>query len=484
VVLLSGAIAAVAAASLLALPVEIIGPVVLVLTIAALAHRRLSQWQSLLIALVLVILFIPIRRYTMPVNLPFQLEPYRIVVLLITVGWLASLLVDSRTRARKTGLEAPTLLLLSAVVGSVGLNAGRISAAGNLAEATKALMFFLSYFVVIYVIVSVVRDSAQVEEILKVLVAGGALVALAALYESRAGYNIFDHIPLLRLTGVTEITVRGARARAFGSAEHPIAMGAAFVLLLPFAIHFARRSRRWWIAVVLLMLGTMATQSRTAIVMLLAIGIVYLRLRPAQTFRKWPALFPLLAVIHFALPATLGPIKDSFFPKGGLIANQSTSKGTVGQGRVADIGPGLRQWAATPLLGQGFAGHSVDKAHVTDTLAILDDQWLGTLLDTGALGFAGLAWLFTRYVRRCAREGKRDDSEEGWLLVAFAASASAFAFGMLTFDAFGFIQVTLLTFILMSLGCVLLRNRSEADTPRATVPRPQRGVGATAPSAY
>src|SRR5262249_6277881 len=149
----------------------------------------------------------------------------------------------------------------------------------------------------------------------------------------------------------------------------------------------------------------------------IAMVLVYVWLRPAQTRRMWPALLPLLVAIHVALPATLGPLKDSFFPKGGLIADQSSSKGTIGQGRIADLGPAFALWSTKPLLGQGFASHSVDDADLSDSLAILDDQWLGTLLDTGLAGVVGLGWLFVRFIRRCARASKEDDSDQGWLFV-------------------------------------------------------------------
>ena len=56
--------------------------------------------------LILVILFIPIRRYSLPGNLPFELEPYRLLVMLLLVGWGASLLVDPRIRFRRTGSKA------------------------------------------------------------------------------------------------------------------------------------------------------------------------------------------------------------------------------------------------------------------------------------------------------------------------------------------------------------------------------------------
>ena len=61
------------------------------------------SWPRLIAALIVVILFIPIRRYTLPANLPFQLEPYRVFVALLVLGWLASLLVDARTRSAGRG---------------------------------------------------------------------------------------------------------------------------------------------------------------------------------------------------------------------------------------------------------------------------------------------------------------------------------------------------------------------------------------------
>ena len=116
----------------------------------------------------------------------------------------------------------------------------------------------------------------------------------------------------------------GGNLRVFGPSQQPIALGAALVVILPFAVYFARVSgRRWWLAAVLLLLGAFASGSRTAIVMLAVEGIVFLCLKPAETMKLWPALIPALAVVHFAVPGTIGSLKDAFFPKGGLIAQQS-----------------------------------------------------------------------------------------------------------------------------------------------------------------
>ena len=109
----------------------------------------------LLTALVVVIMFIPIRRYVMPFQLPFQLEPYRIAVLMILFAWIASLLVDPRVRLRRSGLETVLGTLVATVVSLVS-NPRNLSAYES--QAVKSLTFFLSFLLVFYCVVSVVRS--------------------------------------------------------------------------------------------------------------------------------------------------------------------------------------------------------------------------------------------------------------------------------------------------------------------------------------
>jgi O-antigen ligase len=94
---------------------------------------------------------------------------------------------------------------------------------------------------------------------------------------------------------------------------------------------------------------------------------------------------------------------------------------------------------------------------------ILDDQWLKTLLETGFVGAFAWLWIYVRSIRRLARAAKEDASEQGLLFVALAASITAFAIGMVLFDAFAFIQVTFMLFIVLALGSVVLSARDRAS---------------------
>jgi O-antigen ligase len=461
---------------------------VLATTLLALARPRHIGWPRMLAALILIILLVPIRRYSLPGDLPFELEPYRIFVAVLLLGWGASLLVDARTQIRRTGFEGPLLLIVGAAFASIVANPGRVALNSSIVE--KKLTFFLSFVLVFYLIASAVRRLDNIDYLVMTLVVGGAIVAAFAIVEARSGFNVFSHlagvVPLLEPGAQTETEAfkkfGTARLRVFGSAEHPIALSAAFVVLAPLAVYLARRYRRrlWVVCSILLVAGVASTISRTGIMMLVVAGLVFLWLRPMEMRRLWPVLIPALIVVKLALPGTLGAIKQSFLPPGGLVAEQRVKPGEVGSGRIADLGPGLAEWRGKPLFGQGFGTRVVDSSVGTPNANILDNQWLGTLLETGALGFFGWLWFFVRVVRRFGAEAKRDYTMRGALLASLAASAAAFGVGMFTFDAFSFIQVTFLLFILVGLGAALLNER---PTPVAVTPR-RRWVGAGARPAH
>ena len=84
---------------------------------------------------------------------------------------------------------------------------------------------------------------------------------------------------------------------------------------------------------------------------------------------------------------------------------------------------------------------------------LLDDQWLGTLLETGYFGFLGWVWLFVRSVRRLVRAATAaGDTDDGWLLTGFAAAITTFAATMWFYDTLSFIQNVFICFILLGLS--------------------------------
>ena len=426
---------------------------------------RLLKWRNLFALLLVVILFVPIRHYTLSASVGFQLEPYRLLVVVILLAWVTSLLIDPRVRLRPTGFEAPLMAIVVVTVASILVNTARIHELGVQGIVTKKLTFFLSFIVIVYFMASVIRSRSDIDFVIRLIVIGGAILSFFALVEFNTGFNIFDHIgrifPLLKVqeTGFHSLEVRGGKARVYGSGQHPIAYGAFLLMLVPLAIYLARRTgtKLWLSAAGLIVLGSLATVSRTGILMIVVLLFMYARLFPAYTKRLWPLIVPALVVIHIALPGSLGTIKESFLPKGGLVKEQEGAKGTRGSGRVADLGPGLAEAAQTPLLGQGYGSRVVDIGPLQNA-PILDDQWLETVLETGFLGVGVWLWLYIAFVRRMMRRAREDlESPDAWLYAALGTSVASFAFGILFYDAYSFIQVSFFSFVLIALGAMLLK---------------------------
>ena len=466
--IVAGSLTVLILAAIGGLPSREVIPVVGIVGVAVVAYRVALSWRALLALLVAVILFIPIKRYQFPGHLAFDLEPYRLLVAIMLVGWGAALLVDPRVRLRKSGYGGPLFLIGYSALLSEIVNNGRITELNVSADVVKGLMFLFSFLLVFVLIVSVVRREEEIDFLLKALVGGGAIVAVFSLIERATHFNVFNHmssvIPLLQLDSgdlLTSLSLeRGGRLRVYASAQHPIALGALLVMLLPLAIYLARKTgrSRWWVCTGLLGVAAVATVSRTSVVMLAVVALVLLRLRPVEARRMAPILVCGLVAVPIAAPGALGTLRSSFFPKGGLVEQQQLHPGTRGSGRLADVGPSLDEWSAKPFFGEGYSTRIVDG--VRANAPILDDQWLKTLLETGVLGTLAWIWLFGRGIRRMSRAARDDPSPRGLLCGAIAASLFAFVAGMFFFDAFSFIQVTFVAFILLALGAVVVRPAS------------------------
>lgn len=454
------------------------------------AHRTLLRWDVLFAGLIALVFFLPMRRWVVPSNLPFEIEPYRLLIAFVIAGWFASALVDPRVRLRSTGFEAPLFLVVFATLASVAANGKLVEEMDT--QVAKSLMFFFTFVLVFFVLNSVLRTQAALDVVLKVLIVSAMIVGLAAIYESRTEFNAFDwfaaKLPFLeQIEGSSEL-LRGGRFRALGSSEHPIALSAVLTMLVPFTVYLAKKyGRLWWVIGGLLTIGAVAPVSRTGILMFAVIAVTFLILRRREMMRAAiPMLLPAIVAVHFALPGAIGTLKDSFFPPGGLLAEQTVRNpwDKTGGGRLADVGPALREFSDRPLVGQGLGTRQTTFQNGRPPNSIvLDDQWLALLLEIGAAGTLAWAWLFVRFLRRTGRRAKAITSTQGWLYVALVASVASYAIGMLTYDAFSFVQVTFVLYMVMAIGAAALA-LDRRDTASQSSPAPATHVALTNPSLH
>jgi O-antigen ligase len=121
------------------------------------------------------------------------------------------------------------------------------------------------------------------------------------------------------------------------------------------------------------------------------------------------------------------------------------------------------------VLGQGFATRQTGLNNPLRNAPILDDQWLGLLLELGIVGVVGWAALFIGSARRLARASRTRAGPDGWLAAGLAAALVGVGVAMFTFDVFSFIQATFMFWMLVSLSAsLLLSDPWEVDQPHPT----------------
>ncbi|QAY69508.1 O-antigen ligase family protein [Xylanimonas protaetiae] len=463
-----------------ALPPPYTGAAALLVAGLYLARGLLRRRETWLFLLVAVVMFVPIRRYAVPIPLPFALEPYRVLVTLTLLVVVADLLVNPAFRWRPVRFGVPVLVFLATMLVSVVVNIRSLSDQGHVGDALGGLVNLL----IAPAVLVVVRQVARTRQVVTVLLTGlswsGALIGLAAGFERATHVNVFlklgSVLPLTLLRDADE-SLRAGGARAYGSAQHPIALAVLLCMLLPVGVYLARYAvwprhpvnRRLFYAGVLActLLGVAAAISRTAVVVLGTMFLLAAVLRPQLARLLFVVGVPVLLLGTVVQPKVFGSLVGSFLDPEELVASQYTSAGWTGAGRLADLGPATGLALQHPFFGTGVGSRVVvgDDANAF----ILDNQVLGTQLDAGALGVAGLAVLVIVPVVALLRHALRKDVPERDAMLAFALAASVLGYGVALFfyDAFGFLQTFLLLAILLAVGGWLL---TDGSPPHAPVP--------------
>ncbi len=438
-----------------------------------LAMRELATptvtWPNALAAFVLVMWLIPARGYRLPISLPFNLEPYRVVLAALLLALIVGA-ITGRLKLEFLGFGIPLTILVGTVIVAAILNYRELANAVEGGGALKSLSYFLGFPAAFVLIASTIKSQAAMDTVVRALVLGATVVAFTAIYESRSGYNVFDHlaewIPALIRESRTGFEARGGNVRVYASAQHPIALSAALFMAFPLALYLVGRastqlrSRLWVVAAAICAMGAAATISRTTVIMALALGLVALWVRGRQVVRFWPLLLILPVAIHFAVPGALGGIYKAFDQQGGITSDAYARSGEQGSGRLADVEPGLRVWAESPLVGKGIgsqvttreAGAAQTAEGAEGAIIYFDDEWLSTLVSLGVIGLVATIWFVWGSLLTVGRFARRVRGPRSDLAAACAAAIGAFGIAMFVFDAFAFVQATILFFVIAALG--------------------------------
>jgi polysaccharide biosynthesis protein PslJ len=440
-------------------------------------RRQIFSWKFLLFAITAMIMFVPGRAYSLPISLPFQLEPYRLLWALAVVVIFYGLFVSRRRSWRPIAFGWGVATYLLCVLASFAVNGASLAEQGLVGSAVGAVISFLILLIPFFVVRQLLDSEQLVRRFLVFLVWSGVVVSFFALLEYITRTNFFRLynrvLPLRLLRDELGASTTVGAFRAFGSAQHPIALAVMLSTLVPVAVWLAahaewpknpiNRQIVYGLAMIGLFGGIVAAISRTAVVVLGTMFFATLVLKPALAGRLVVAGTPVMVGLALLRPRVFGSVFLSFLDPEALIASQYTSAGWAGQGRLADLAPALAIVAQHPFFGTGLGSRILFGEHANSF--ILDNQWLGNLMDLGYIGLAGLVVFMLLPVAKLGRYAfvTWEETRFANLAVAIMIATLGYSVAMYFFDAFAFIQSFIVLSLLWAVGGWLLH-----ETPQGT----------------
>jgi O-antigen ligase len=367
---------------------------------------------------------------------------------LLALGWWLSFQLD-RPRATLSPPQPVRRAMLVFVVAnliSYVVAATRPIEALELSAADRGLLLVFSWLGIVLLTSDGVPTLARLDTVLRRLALTGGIAATLGVAQFFTGMAFIDKIQIPGLSpnnDLNSVYARNGFARAAGTSTHPIEFGVVLTMILPIALHYAftdthrgRFSR--WFPVAAIAVAVPVTLSRSA---LIGVVVVFAVLMPSWTARRRhfaaAATGTLLLTVYLAVPGLLGTMIRLFTG----ISNDDSARSRTDSYTLA--------WhfiSHSPVFGRGVSTF-------LPMYRILDNQYLGLVIETGIVGLVTFIILIVTGIRVAAKLRKTStDPAVSSLALALIATVAAAACAYATFDAFGFPQVAGLTFF--ALGCI------------------------------
>jgi len=347
---------------------------------------RLLPWA--LAAFLVMLWVVPFNAISFGVPLPLDRWPLALVVGL----WVLALIVGGvlRPEIRLGRVHAALALFFVVAVGTLWLNIGLLTNLDELHLAVKKLTALIAYGLFFVVAASIVRPT-EVRHFVNLTIGLAAFTALATVIEYRSDYNVFYDLGMHLFPGMAvPPDLHGVdyvgRETTYGPTDTPLELSTQLAMAAPFAVVMTleaidKRQRAWYgLALGVILAGIFATERKTGIITGAVGAIVLLTYRPLY-FRRVLKLGVLLVVmLHFLAPGAIGSIRVQLTPDHlfGTLSNKD---------RASDYGAVSPDILKRPVFGRGYASYEPYKYR------ILDNEWLGLVIQTGFIGAAAFAAL-------------------------------------------------------------------------------------------
>lgn len=310
----------------------------------------------------------------------------------------------------------------------------------------------------------------------RICFAGGALATLG-IVQFATGTSFADRIqiPGLRANiSLGSVALRSGFNRPSGTAIHPIEFGSVICMILPIALTLALndRSRNWlrrYFPVAAIGMAAAMSISRSALIAaVVALVLVSMSWTPQRRLLGAAAVTVFGGIVFMTVPGLIGSLTGLFT----TIGDDSSAASRSGSYPIAS-----EFISRAPFFGRGLFTF-------LPRYRILDNQYLGLLIEVGFVGVALFLGLIVAAMM-CARAVRRHSDDDYMQQVAqsLVASVAAGAVGLALFDGFSFPMSTGLFFLILGVAGGLWRLEREGPEPalsgQPAQPHSTTGGGAT-----
>lgn len=325
-------------------------------------------------------------------------------------------------------------------------------------------------------------ERARLERLIRTFGVIAAMVGLLVIVQFITAKSWVDLVTLPGFAANHPISSsapeRSGFVRPAGTAIHPIELGVILAAALPFQLYSALYSRalysraqsslivRWWPATI----GTLALMLSLSRSTAVALAIIFAVLLPTwpRVWRLWGALAIAAGTVfvYLTTPGFLGTLVRLF---------TGVSDDASAQSRTDSYTLAFDFVRSNPIIGRGFMTF-------LPKYRILDNQYLGLLIDVGVLGVVAFVGTLVVAIVTCIAAYRAAPGRDVRHLASAAVAAIvACTFDAAIFDLFSFPMGAAMTFFCLGL-CIVIPRVIRADlASTAVVAEPGRKVAPSHP---
>ena len=321
----------------------------------------------------------------------------------------------------------------------------------EISTSDLAMISLISWLGVVVVANDGIPSLDRLYVLLKRLGALGGALATLGIVQFLTGQQWIDKIQIPGLTATqvfAGVAARDGFNRPAGTAVHPIEFGVVLTIILPIAITCAMtlKDRNWirrWYPTLAIATAIPLSISRTAIIGTIVVLAVLMPTWSRQArHAALVAVTAMTAALFLVIPGFVGTFASLFT----TIGADSSAQSRTDSYQIA-----FEFVARSPIVGRGYATF-------LPSYWILDNQYLGLLIEIGALGLLAFLGLIVTGVLTAVRSrANSDDPVARQMAQALAAAVVCGAVSTGLYDLLGFPMSAGLLFLVIGTSGALWR---------------------------